>query len=228
MADISGVISSGGGLVDYLTDKNNTSYFDTSYTATSSNKLLSDAFKAQSGQSAYGTGLSSAVGQAALKRALAEMGVEGGKVTFADIAEYQAKLEAEFSESFRKAVEELGVSPDTRFTLNISSEGNISVDCADAVAKAKIEKYLEDTPKAREQFSYIQALANLDRAKQSSAASSPAWRDMGSVKKAIQAEAVQLFFSDALSSGMNFTSMLASFSPESENASYFTGLSYIV
>lgn len=228
MADITGLTGSGGGLVNYLTDKNNTSYFDTSYTATSSNKLLSDAFKAQNTQSGYGTGLSSAVGQAALKRALSEMGVAGGKVTFADIAEYQKKLEAEFSESFREAVEELGVSPDTKFTLNISSEGKISVDCSDAIAKDKIEKYLEDNPKVREQFSYIQALANLDRAKQSPAASSPTWRDMTNVKKSIQAEAVQLFFSDALSSGMNFSSMLASFSPDSEAATYFTGVSYLV
>ena len=228
MADISGLTGSGGGLVDYLTDKNNGSYFDASYTATSSNKLLTDAFKSQNAQSAYGTGISSAVGQAALKRALAEMGVSGGKVTFADIAEYQKKLETEFSESFRKAVEELGVSSDARFTLNISAEGNISVDCGDAVARGKIEKYLEDNPKVREQFSYIQALANLDRAKQSPAASSPTWRDMTSLKKAIQTESVQLFFSDALNSGMNFSSMLASFSSDSETAKYFTGVSYLV
>ena len=227
MADISSL--TGGGLVNYLSDKNNSSYFDTSYTASSSNKLLTDAFKAQNSQTAYCTGLSSAVGQAALKRAFSEMGVSSSsKVTFDDIAEYQKKLEAEFSESFRKAVEELGVSSDTRFTLSVSAEGKITVNCDDAVAKGKIEKYLEENSKVRDQFSYIQALANLDRAKQSPAASSPAWKDMTSLKKAIRAEAVQMFFSDALNSGMNYNSTLASFSSDSEMAQYFTGLSYMV
>ena len=228
MADVASVTNSGSGsLVDYLTDKQEgSSLLTTSYTASSADKLLNDSRATKRAQNAYGSGgLSSSIGQAALKRALSEMGASGGKVTFADIAAYQKELETSFSASVRVDLAKLGVSPETEFTLNISAEGAISVDCDDQVAKEKIEKYLSDNPKVCEQFGYIQALANLDRARQSPAA---VRQDMRNTKAELQASAIESFFGNALSSGMNFSSMLASFGSNGSEASYYTGVDYLV
>ena len=228
MADVTAVTSSGSGsLVDYLTDKQEgSSLLTTSYTASNADKLLNDSRTAKRAQNAYGSGgLSSSIGQAALKRALSEMGASGGKVTFADIAAYQKELEASFSVSVRVELAKLGVSPETEFTMNISAEGAISVDCDDQVAKEKIEKYLSDNPKVCEQFGYIQALANLDRATQSPAALR---RDVKNTKVALQSEAIEAFFGAAMSSGMNFSGMLASFGAGEDSASYYTGVDYTV
>lgn len=225
MSDISSVTNAGSGsLVDYLIKREEESTGLDGANTTAEN-LLNSARKSKQAQSAYGAGLSSSTGQAALKRALSEMGVTGGKVTFSDIAAYQEQLETTFSVGLRVALAEQGVSADTEFTLNIGSDGAISVACDDAVAKAKIEKYLEDNPKVCEQFGYIQALANLDRARQSPAALR---QDMRSMKMELQSSAIEAFFGEALSSGMNFSSMLASFGSNSSKASYYVGVDYLV
>ena len=133
-----------------------------------------------------------------------------------------------FSIATRMDLAEFGVSPDTEFTMNISANGNISVQCNDPLAKEKIEKYLIENPDVCEQFGYIQALANLDRAKQSPAGAYPAWQNMRNTKLSIQAEAVEMFFGDALNSGMNFSSMLASFGVGGGSAKYYAGVDYKV
>lgn len=228
MADIATITNSGSGsLVDYLTDKQDgTSVFDSSVTASSADKLLNDARAARQARNAYGSGgLSSSIGQAALKRALSEMETSDGRVTFADIAAYQKELEASFSAAVRLDLERLGVSSETEFTLNISAEGVISVNCDDQAAREKIEKYLSDNPDVRERFSYIQALANLDRAKQSPAA---VRQDVKNATVRLQSNAIEVFFEAAVSSGMNFTGMLASFGSGGGSASYYTGVDYTV
>ena len=226
MSDVSSITGAGtGSLVDYLIKREEEANGLDGGNAAAEN-LLSSVRRNKQAQNAYGgAGLASSVGQAALKRALSEMGVSGGKVTFADIAAYQEQLETTFSAGLRVALAEQGVSPDTEFTLNISSDGVVSVSCDDAVAKEKIEKYLEDNPKVCEQFGYIQALANLDRARQSPAA---VRQDMRNIKAELQASAIEAFFSNALNSGMNFSSMLASFGAGGSEASYYTGVDYLV
>ncbi len=226
MADVTTITKYGSGaLVDYLNNnQQGSSLLDTSYTASSADKLLNDSRNAKKAQNAYGSGLSSAIGQAALKRALSEMGASG-KVTFDDISAYQEELETKFGLTMRIDLAKQGVSPDTEFTLNIASDGKITVSCDDPVAKEKIEKYLADNPKMCEQFGYIQALANLERAKQSPAA---VQQDLKSTKQALQAQAIEMFFGAAMESGMNFSSMLASFGADSDTASYYTGVDYTV
>ena len=226
MSDISSVTGAGtGSLVDYLIKREEEST-GLNGTNTAAENLLKSVRKNKQAQDAYGgAGLSSSVGQAALKRALSEMGASGGKVTFADIAAYQKQLETTFSVELRVALAAKGVSPETEFTLNISSDGVVSVNCDDPVAKEKIEKYLEDNPKVCEQFGYIQALANLDRARQSQAA---VRQDMKNTKAELQASAIESFFGNALNSGMNFSSMLASFGAGGNEASYYTGVDYLV
>ena len=226
MSDIGSVTGAGtGSLVDYLIKREEEST-GLNGTNTAAENLLKSVRKSKQAQDAYGgAGLSSSVGQAALKRALSEMGASGGKVTFADIAAYQKQLETTFSVELRVALAAKGVSPETEFTLNISSDGVVSVNCDDPVAKEKIEKYLEDNPKVCEQFGYIQALANLDRARQSQAA---VRQDMKNTKAELQASAIESFFGNALNSGMNFSSMLASFGSNGGEASYYTGVDYLV
>lgn len=229
-----GTGSSSLSLVDLLQDaKNeNNSILNSSSTLASSNSLLSNAQKAARSAYSGGGSASSAIGQAALKRALSEMGAEG-KVTFQDIAEYREQLETEFSLLLRTALAKEGVSLDTEFTLNLDSSGNISVSCDDAVAKEKIEAFLKENEDVCEQFGYIQALSNLERARQSPAGQSSAWSEVRNAKKAYQAEAVEAFFGEALESGMNFSSLLATFNPvtgdsAADSTSFYAGLDFTV
>ena len=112
MSDISSVTGAGtGSLVDYLIKREEEST-GLNGTNTAAENLLKSVRKNKQAQDAYGgAGLSSSVGQAAIKRALSEMGASGGKVTFADIAAYQKQLETTFSVELRVALAAKGVSP---------------------------------------------------------------------------------------------------------------------
>lgn len=226
---VSNVTSDTGALslVDLLYEaKMKSSIFDSSQTMVSSNEMLS-SLQAKKAQESYGSGASSAAGQAALRRALSEMGNTGEKVTFKQIAEYRETLETKFSAQVRVDLAELGVSIDTPFSLNMTPDGKIEVLCDDALAKEKIEKYLADNPEVGEQFSYIQALANLERARQSPAASKTAWQDARNATKEMQASAIEMFFGDAMKSGMDYSSLLANFGAgEDATANFFAGLNF--
>lgn len=236
MSDISSIYS-GTSMVDWLTKTSGeeSSILDTSSTATSAAKLLAEnRASSQRAKNAYSVSATSGVGQAALNKALSEMGAQGGRVTFKDIAAHREKLETNFSIDMRLELAKEGVSMETDFTLTMDSEGKIEVSCDDALAKEKIEKYLEENPKVCEQFGYIQALSNLERARQSPAASSQAWQNIRDAKAELQTQAVEIFFGDALSSGMNYSSLLASFSPftgsgsAADTTSFYTGVNYTV
>ena len=231
---ISNIYGDSGGLslIDlmYEARANSSSLADSSSTMASSNALLASLQQSKKAQSAYGGGsASSAVGQAALNRALSEMQTDGGKVTFKDISAHREKLELEFIANVRSELAKQGVSIDTEFSLEMTSEGKIEVLCDDPVAKEKIQQYLEDNPKICEQFGYIQALSNLERARQSPAGSKAAWQEVNNAKAQLQTQALEAFFSDSLSSGMDYSSILANFGAgENANASFYTGLNFTV
>lgn len=216
-------------LVDYL-QQSQQEYSSTTL-ATSSSFLSTKSSLARNAYS-EASGASSSLGQAALNRALSEMNGGNGKVTFADIAEYREQLEQEFTILTRASLLEQGVSLETEFVLIMDASGNVDVSCDDPVAKEKIRAFLAENPDVCNQFGYIQALANLERARQSPAAASAAWSEIGSSKKEYQAQAVEAFFSDALDSGMNYSSLLASFGlatdTSSASASFYAGLSFTV
>ena len=202
--------------------------------AASGNAASKAANKMNTASGKYSSpGVSSEAAQAAVKKALAEMQADGEKhITFEKIAAYQKKLEEEFSTTVRADIYKLGVSLETEFSINMSSEGNISVNCADPAAKKVIEKYLSDNPKVCEQFGYIQALANVDRASRSPAALGTNLRD---VKAGLQASAVEAFMSDALSSGvMDYSGLLADFGGSAGSsggagaAKFYAGLNFKV
>lgn len=221
-------------LVDFLQQpqQETSSILDSSTALSTSNRLLStkNSYTRNGYGEESGSGLS--LGQAALSRALSEMNSGGGKVTFADIAAYREQLEQEFTLLMRASLVQKGVSLETEFLLVMDANGNVDVSCDDPVAKETIRAFLAENPQACNQFGYIQALANLERARNSPAGASAAWSEFGSSKKAYQAQAVEAFFSDALDSGMNYSSLLASFgvaaNEDSASARFYAGLSYTV
>jgi hypothetical protein len=217
-------------LVDLLHEaRTDASVLDSSGTLASSNKLLS-FIQNQKAHSAYGGGsVSSAIGQAALQRALSEMSSSDGKITFSQVAEHREQLELEFTVSLRAALLKKGVSLETEFSLSMDANGKIDVLCDDPVAKEIIQKHLADNPKACEQFGYIQALSNLERARQSPASAMTVWRDARSATVEFQTQALEAFFGAAMNSGMDYSSILANFGTgENSKASFYTGLNFTV
>lgn len=239
---MSGVYGVGGeynslSLVDLLTNtqKENDPILGSSATAARTEQLLSKHASGNArAKNAYAISASSGIGQAALNRALSELGSSGSRVTFSDIANYQKELESRFSADLRLNLYEQGVDLDVEFAVNMSPEGEIQVQCDDPAAKAIIEKYLADNPEVCEDFGYIQALANLERAKQGPAGAAKLMSSVLQSKKEIQLGAVNAFFDEALSSGMKYSSLMASFSPvastdeASQAASFYAGIGYTV
>ena len=190
------------------------------------------ALRNEKARNAYGGSGVTTLGQTAISRALVEMKSGGtGKVTFKDIAAHREKLETEFTLQVRVDLAKRGVSTDEEFTLIMTPDGKIQVDCADAAVKEKIERYLEEHQDTCEQFGYIQALSNLERARQSPAGRLAAWREVRDVGKAYQFQAVEAFFNEALCSGMNYSSLMADFSASSsseDSAGFYAGLDFTV
>lgn len=222
-------------LTDFLSagTKEKDSILDTSTTAASTEQMQVQATNRKA-KNAYGASPTSGVGQAALKKALAEMGASGNRTTFSDIAAYREGLETELSALMRIDLYEAGVSLDTEFSLNMTAEGEIQVLCNDPIAKERIQDYLAANPDVCEQFGYVQALSNLERAKQSPASASMAMGNFASTKKEIQLQSVEAFFDEALSSGMSYSALMANFNPVSStedasgSVSFYTGISYTV
>ena len=241
MSGITGVDSNYNtlSLTDLLsnTQNDNDSILSTSTTA-AKGKLLQTSSQASSkrANNAYGGTISasSGIGQAALNRALSEMGGGSTRVTFSDIANYQKELESKFSKDLRLDLFEAGVSLDTEFSLNMTSEGEIQVLCNDPQAKLAIEKYLEENPEVCEDFGYIQALANLERAKQSPLGAAKLMDGVLQSKKEIQLQAVETFFDDALSSDMKYSSLMATFASAdsiddtASATSFYAGIAFTV
>lgn len=204
------------------------SILDTSSTWASANSTL-ETLQNKKAQNAYGGSASSEVGKAALNRALSEI-QSNGMVTFKDIAEYREKLEAQFSVNVRVELAKLGVDPDTEFTLTLTAQGAVQVECDDPLAKEKIQQYLQDNPKVCEDFGYIQALSNLERARQSGAGFMAQAR---SATAEMQTAAIEAFFGQTMNAGMNYSSIMAQFGANvgidsSSTASFYTGLDFTV
>jgi seryl-tRNA synthetase len=213
-------------LEEYMAKQNsqNSEVLSSSYGALSSkvNSTVSNA-KSQYEQAS----VSSEVSQAALNKALAALQANGEDfITFSKISAYQKELEENLSTVMRADLYMLGVPLETNFTMKLSSDGQISVVCDDPAAKQVIEQYLSDNPDVCEQFGYIQALANLDRARQSPQNMNTAMRD---AQAQLQASAVEAFMSSSLDSGIiNYADMLATFDGSSNSTKFYAGLNFSV
>jgi hypothetical protein len=237
MAFISGIFDGAAtlGLTELLSQNNEgkSSVLESSSTAANAQRLVDAHTAGKKSRTAYGISAGSDLGQQALKRALAEMSPGGGPITFADIAAYQKKLEEDFTFQMRQALEEMRLPPETVFSLNLSADGVVGVVSDDPIVKTRLEGYLEDNPEAREQFAYIQALANLERARQSPAGALAVWQGVRSDMAQMRTEVLEDFFSDALGAGMQYTALLANFSPlasgqYAQSAGFYAGISYTV
>lgn len=178
--------------------------------------------------SSYGVTGRNTDSQRALQRAIAELNELGAVgISEGTITTYKQALEKEFSGTLKEELVKVGVPSDVKFNLVADSNGAITVQCDDAEAKAKIEEYLKANEEVEEQFRYIQALGNLDRATKNSLAQSQL-KQIKTMKATIQAQALDAFFSGMFESGSGngYSSMLADFS--GSDASYFMGANYTV
>ena len=172
-------------------------------------------------------GLNSDVGKAALNRALKEMqGMVDGPITFDKIYEYRDYLETKFTVETKVEMTKRGVDPEQEFTIVMGADGDISVACDDPATKEAVLQYLKETPEACEEFGYIQALGNLQRAQQTAA-----WPSVQVTKATLVNSAIEAMFDETLSSGaMVFSSLTAQFSGlgEHNSASFYTGVNFAV
>ncbi len=175
------------------------------------------------GQSA---GTSTEVVRAALAQALKELSQkEGGRITFAKIAAYRQDLEKEFTEKMRKDLTDAGLPKDTEFTLTLSKEGSIQVQCDDEASKAAIEEYLSKNRAMCEKFGYIQALGSVEKADRRAIAGGST--SLSAMKAEIQASAVSAFFDTALQNGFSPSSLNATFGA-GDSAAFYSGVSALV
>jgi hypothetical protein len=194
---------------------------------TFSGSLSSSADASARAAEAYGgSGLASSIVQAAVQRAMEELQAQGkDRVTFDDIAQYQRQLEEEFSLRVRLELYDRGLPLETSFSLRLSSEGVVSVACDDAAARELITRYLSESSQTCEQFGYIQALTNLNRAARNPAALGVSLRE---ARAELRASAVTAF-TEAMSSGLtDYVSLLADFQSSSSGARFYTGISRTV
>ncbi len=184
------------------------------------------ARRAGSDGTAQNAGTSAEVVQAALKKAVQELSEkEGGRITFTKIADYRKDLEKTFSQKVRDGLKEAGLPKDTVFTLSLSKEGSIQVQCDNEDSKAVIEEYLSKNRKLCEEFGYIQALGSVERA--DSLAAARGGFSLSKSRAEIQASAVEAFFSTSLKSGFSPSSLTAAFGLD-DSAAFYSGVSALV
>ena len=101
-----------------------------------------------------------------LTRSIMEkMGVgKDDRVSFRQINVYREQMEQEFAERLRKDFELLGVDPDIVFQVKENEKGGLTVS-SDHPDKDKVQKYFDDHPELVKQYREIQALANLEAAR---------------------------------------------------------------
>lgn len=174
----------------------------------------------------YGS-IHSAEGIEAMKKAVSEIQADGnGRVTFKMIQQHCAELEQNFEKGMRAAAKLAGVPDDVEFKLVANSKGEVEVQCDDPTSKAILEEVLKEIPALEEEFKYIQALKNADKA-QNSATASQHRLSLQATKAGLQQQAMDQFLTDIFSSGeIGYSSLMAEFGLEDTN--YFMGANYFV
>jgi hypothetical protein len=149
---------------------------------------------------------------------------DNGTITFSKISAYQEELEEEFTLTMRLGMLLQDIPQTAEFWLVATQEGNIEVNCQDQEQKKQIEKFFKDNLELKEQFLYIQALGNLNRAQQSSLAYGN-FRNIQAMKGAVQAQALEAFFSD--NSGLGYSSLIGDFTG-GDTASFMLGANFTI
>jgi hypothetical protein len=121
---------------------------------------------AKNAYSAYGANMYSGVGQNAMQRAIDELKQKnGGAVTFGMVKDYREELEKDFKTMIMGGLALLGFEETDEFRMIATPEGEIEILSDDEEVKAAMAFLLEESPKLKEQFLYLQALGNIERAK---------------------------------------------------------------
>lgn len=180
-----------------------------SYSSSSITSLASDSLFSSRGRESLATAI----------EAMKDAGYT--RFTFSDIEKYRGELETNFSDTVKAGLEELGVDPDTDFSLVVDSSGKLSVVTKDSSDKAAIKKYFDDNPDLVDSYKNIQALSNLKKAQQKSSTDAAGY--ISGVKANLQAEAIQAFFAASDNNGSDFSSLISNFSSNS-STSYYLGL----
>lgn len=210
----------------YLTSSEKTTD-DTGETASS---MLGAASSGSKGAlAAYGSNMYSGVGQSAMQRAISELqAANGGKVTFSMVSDYRAELEEEFKNTMLLGLYAMGFDETEDFQMVATSEGEIQVLADDPEVKAAVEYMLEQLPDLREQFLYIQALGNIEKAKSSMSTYAQTKYAVAS----LQADSMDLLlnggnFLEQLSGlGIGYSALMANYS--NSDIQYLLGANYTV
>ena len=166
--------------------------------------------------------------QKALSEALAIIRSETKeRITYETVERYRTAMEAQFSENLREALKKKGVDPKIEFKLVADANGDVKV-VSTHKDKAMVEKYLADNPKMVEQFQHIQALSNVKRTAENETMRNNPGATMGQIKKQLQAQAVQAYFTMLENPSASFSSMIANFDASGGQAAYTMGLNYKV
>lgn len=178
---------------------------------------------------AYGSNMYSGVGQSAMQRAIEELKQKnGGAVTFSMVNDYRTEMENDFKTLMLGGLALMGFEETEDFTLRATSEGEIEIQSNDPEVKAAVAFLLEESPKLKEQFLYIQALGNIERSK--GAVSSHMQMQQAQADLAADAMDIMLnsgnFLNQASGLGLGYSSLMANFSQGNMQA--MLGANYLV
>jgi hypothetical protein len=211
-------------LADFLNGSDKTAENSSSGSLGSSSSLAAASKKIYE---TYGAGTQSASGMAAIRQALEEIEPDSsGRITFKMISEHRARLEEDFTALVKAGLLLDGVDEQVEFKLVATAEGDMQIQCADPEQQAKIEQFFKNVPELEEEFLYIQALGNMEKARASATASTHRLNAQAA-KTGLQSQAMEIFFQDIFSSGLGYSSLLADFD-SGGNADYLVGANYFV
>lgn len=212
---------------NYLTRADENSKADTGETASA--MLGGTSASAKTAYAAYGSNMYSGVGQSAMQRAIDELKeANGGKVTFGMVTDYRAELEEDFKKTMQLGLYAMGFEETEDFQMVASPEGKIEVLCDDAELKAAVEYMLQEMPELGEQFLYIQALGNIERAGSSMSSYAQTQQAVAS----LQADAMDIllnggnFLNQISSLGIGYSALMANYSES--DIQYMLGANYLV
>lgn len=95
-----------------------------------------------------------------------EIGIQG-KITYSALIAYRDGLSADFQETVKNGLAELGVAEDADFRLSLDENGELQVS-SNHKDKAKIEQFFKENPELADSYEKIQTLNQVEQARQNS------------------------------------------------------------
>lgn len=213
---------------NYLTN-NDTKQNETLETANSMLARAGGGGGSRNAYAAYGANMYSGAGQSAMQRAINELKENnGGAVTFNMVKDYRNDLEEDFKTVMMAGLAAMGFKETDEFQMVATPEGEIEILSDDPEVKAAVAFLLEETPKLKEQFLYIQALGNIERAKGAMTTQA----QMQYSQASLASDAVDLllnggnFLNQIGGLGIGYSALMANYSMN--DIQYMLGANYLV